>query len=88
MGDEAVEFLLSNKGFQIKQEIESFLVWDARERIIRIFSLENWNQFCEFVIMAISLNGIFKGLPAYNGREMAILFTMPIKLSSVNERLN
>lgn len=29
MGNEAVEFLLSNKGFQIKQEIESFLVWDA-----------------------------------------------------------
>lgn len=37
------------------------------------------------MIMTIALNGISKGLPAYNGREMAILFAMSMKSWSVNE---
>ena len=42
MGDEAVEFFLPDKVFQMEQEVESFLVWYGRKGVIRVLAFEVW----------------------------------------------
>lgn len=76
MRDEAVEFLLSYKCFQVEKEVKSFLVGDAGESIIGVLALEVRDQFSELVVMPKMLHGVSKCFPTYNGGEVSICLPM------------
>lgn len=72
MWDELVKLILSYQILQMKQEIESFFIWDARKCIIRVFSLEVNNQLRKLMIIAKVLYCVYKRFPAYNSCKMSI----------------
>ena len=76
MRDELVELGLSNEVLEVEQEVEAFLVRDARESIVRVLALEIHNELGELVVVSEVLNGISEGFPSNDSREMAVSFAM------------
>lgn len=76
--NELVKLGLAHEVFQVEEEIEALLVRDAGKRIIRILALEVSDQFGKFMILAKVVHRVLEGLPADNGREVAVGFTVAV----------
>lgn len=81
MRNEFVKLGLSNKVFQVEEEVEAFLVGNARESVIGILALQVGDQFGELVVVAEVIHGVGEGLPADNGREVAVCLAVTVKVS-------
>lgn len=82
MRDKVIELALPNQGFEVVQEVESLLVWNARESIIRVLALQVGDKLSEVVIMTEMIHRVCESFPADDGREMTVGLAMTRVLSA------
>mmetsp|Transcript_29219 Transcript_29219/g.41127 ORF Transcript_29219/g.41127 Transcript_29219/m.41127 type:complete len:241 (-) Transcript_29219:549-1271(-) len=65
------DWISSNEVLQIEQEVVSLLVWHAAEGIIRVDSLEVWNQVGQGVGGTEGLHAVLQGFVPNDGLEVS-----------------
>lgn len=79
MRNEFIPFLFAKKLFKMVKKVEAFLVGNAGEGIIWVFSFQVNDQFCEFMVFSKLCDRVRKSLPANYGREITVRFAMSIE---------
>jgi hypothetical protein len=76
MRDELVKLGLSNKVFEVEEEVKALLIRNARESIVGILALKINNELGELMVISKVINGISQRFPSNNGREVAVGFAV------------
>lgn len=72
MGNEFVKLGLAHKVLNVEQEVETLLIGDARESIIRVLALQVSDELGELVVITKVLHRVLQSLPSNDGREVAV----------------
>ena len=85
MRNELIKLRLSDQILEVEQEVETLLIRNAREGIIRVLTLKIGHQLGELVVVAKMLHGISQRFPTDNGREVAVRLSMTVEVSNTEE---
>ena len=85
--NELVKLRLAHKVLNVEQEVETLLVRDAGESIIRILTLQVHDQLGELVVVAKVLHRVLQGLPSDDGGEVAVSLAVPVEVRIMHENI-